>query len=119
MDLTQGVFLDRDGYIPDKPGGKDVYWVTLWFDPEEARLTDVALAHLMTYRIRNRQTTINTEPKHQRYSHCLSLCIEAYMWDEDMVYEIAERLMDWYFANISAQNIIFNRSLIFRRRSLG
>ena len=72
MGLTQGVFRDRDGCLLDKPSGKNIYWLTVWFDPEEARLTDVALMRLMIYRIHNRQTTINTEHKHQRYSHCVS-----------------------------------------------
>ena len=35
------------------------------------------------------------------------------MWDEDMVYEIAEGLMDWYFDDISTQKIFFNRNFIF------
>jgi hypothetical protein len=119
MDLTQGAFRDGEGVIPDKPSGKNVYWLTVWLYPEEAGLTNVALIHLISHRIHNRQTTINMEPKHQRYSHCISLRIEAHTWDEDMIYQIAEGLMEWYLQEISTQRLFFNRSFIFRKRSIG
>jgi hypothetical protein len=117
MDFSRGVFMNEIGPIPDRPNGPDIHWLTVWFDPEDSKLTFHALARLIIFRIHNRQATIDIEPQHQKYSHCLSLRIEGPLRDDAMIYDFADRMMDWYLDEFKAGRKFINRQLIFRRRS--
>lgn len=117
MEFHPGAFADYAGPIPDRPNGQDIFWVTVWFDAQEAKLTTPALLRLMTFRIYNRQVTIDPEPKHQQNTHCLSLRIEGHFGDDEAILNAAGQRMDWYVEEFNAGKKFINRRFIFRRRS--
>lgn len=92
-------------------------WVTVYFDPSEARLNDLELVRLMMYRVVNQQVVIDELPKHHRYSHCLSVRIGGELPDENAVYEVAEAMVDYYYRKVKSGEFVVNRTYIFRRQS--
>jgi hypothetical protein len=85
--------------------------------PEEARLNNLDLIRLMMYRVVNRQVTVDELPMHYRYSHCLSIRVAGELPDEDAVHEVAEAMLDYFYAKVKSGELFINRTYIFRRRS--
>lgn len=92
-------------------------WATVYFDPDEARLSDLELIRLMMYRVVNRQVEIGELPMHHRYSHCLSIRVGGELPDEDAVYEVAEAMVDYFYGRAKSGEFDVNRTYIFRRQS--
>jgi hypothetical protein len=116
---TRTAFRTHDGVpVADGPCGPDIEWATVYFDPEDARLNDRDLLRLMMYRVCNRQVEVNDVPMHHRYSHCLSIRVSGPLPDDDAVYEVAEGMLDYFWAEVMSGEIVINRSYIFRRHSM-
>lgn len=104
--------------VADGACGPDIQWVTVYFDPQEAKLNDVDLVCLMMYRVVNRQVEVDNLPMHHRYSHCLSIRIAGPLPADGTVYGAAESILDCFYDRIISGELIVNRSYIFRRRSM-
>lgn len=114
MQSTQGAFSNHLGPIPDQPSGPNVYWVTIWFEREDARLANPALLRLMSFRIYNGQVTIDRAPRHPYHSNCLSLRIAGAFSDSDTVLDAANKSLDWYIREINDGRKFINRPFVFR-----
>ncbi|KAJ5494551.1 hypothetical protein N7463_010638 [Penicillium fimorum] len=116
---TRTAFRTRIEDIPvaDGPSGDQVVWVTVYFDPDEAKLNNLELVRLMIYRVVNRQVTVNDSPMHHRWSHCLSVRVAGKLPDEDAIYEVAEAMCDCFYAKVKSGEFVINRTYILRKRS--
>ncbi|KAJ5158987.1 uncharacterized protein N7500_008638 [Penicillium coprophilum] len=116
---TRAAFNTRilDLPVADGPSGDNVVWVTVYFDPDEAKLNNLELVRIMIYRVMNRQVTVNSSPMHHRWSHCLSIRVAGKLPDEDAIYQEAEARCDYFYGKVKSGEFVINRNYILRRRS--